>query len=100
MEQSNITSKNRPQCQWVFTRGPEVERWLNTLCNPYSNWSNYSSVNGTYPVYPAIGSCSRVNQKMNFQHNNGGGESYDISTLGYPGTVCILVWFGVRLTRQ
>tara|TARA_Y100000992_G_scaffold302335_1_gene276110 strand:- start:563 stop:1963 length:1401 start_codon:yes stop_codon:yes gene_type:complete len=82
-----FTSKNRPQCQWVFTRGPEVERWLNTLCNPYSNWSNYSNTNSTYAVYPAIGSCSRVNQKMNFQHNNGGGESYDISTLGYPGTV-------------
>lgn len=82
-----FTSKNRPQSQFVFRRGPETERWLNTLCNPYSQWANYSTTNSTYIVYPALGSCVRVNQQMNFQHNNGGSESYDIPTLGYPGTV-------------
>lgn len=89
-----FTSVARPQCQYVFQRGPEVEKWVYTLCSPYSEWSKYVTTNSTYNVYPAIGSCYRVGLQMNFQHNNGGSESYDIPTLGFPGTVWTsgMVW--------
>lgn len=83
-----LSSVDRPWSQWCFIRQPNVERWIKTLCSPYANWTDHgTTTNSVYTVYPSIGSCIRVGDSMNWQHNNGGGESYDIPTLGNNGTV-------------
>lgn len=84
-----FTSVQRPFVQFAFDRTPALEKWLRVLLSPYSNWANEVSVNGTYGIVPSVGSSIGVGGQpgMNFQHNNGGTEPYDIPTLGNSGTV-------------
>ena len=74
---------------WTFDNTTNTQRVLQSLCNNYADW--YIPNNGTVSVGPTWGS-SRYGTKgttrsMVFQHNNGGGESHDIPTLGYSSNV-------------
>ena len=84
-----FTSLNKPWVQWRFDRSSAIENILKAMLSPYSSWGNYVSVNGTYGVTLGVGSSIGVGgaPATNFQHNNGGGEGYDILTLGNSGTV-------------
>tara|TARA_R100000030_G_scaffold28254_1_gene20740 strand:- start:4530 stop:5912 length:1383 start_codon:yes stop_codon:yes gene_type:complete len=81
-----FTSDQRPYVRWRFDRNASnIDTWLGSLLNNYSNWA--ANNNSTYSVTPVAGSSGKVGETMNFQHNNGGGESHDIVTLGNNGTV-------------
>jgi hypothetical protein len=74
---------------WTFDNTTSTQRVLQSLCNNYADW--YMGNNSTQSVGPTWGS-SRYGTKgttksMVFQHNNGGGESHDIPTLGYSASV-------------
>ena len=95
---ARFTSVNNPGVQYRFQRGTNIDVVVESLLSNYSNWT--ASTNSTYAVTPLPGSSTRVNQPMNFQHNNGGGETHDIVTLGYPGTVWStgMVWGNIDST--
>jgi hypothetical protein len=81
-----LTSKNRGTV-WTFANNTETRRWLESLCNPISSWT--SSKNATNNVYPREGSSRYATTgtlyNMIYQHNNNGGETHDICTLGNTG---------------
>lgn len=95
---ARFTSVNNPGVQYRFQRGTNIDVVVESLLANYSNWT--ASTNSTYAVTPLAGSSTRVGQPMNFQHNNGGGESHDIVTLGYPGTVWStgMIWGNIDST--
>jgi len=80
-----FTSKNKPGVRWRFRRDSIIENIVTCFMRPYSSWP--LSVNGGYAVTPAPGSTNwtNVQGKMQFQHNNAGGEKLDVPTLGYVG---------------
>ena len=88
-----LTSKNKGTA-WVFENNADTRRWLESLCNPISSWTG--TKNTRYTVYPFEGSSRYATtlsskKELVFQHNNGGTESHDISTLGNTGSD---VWNG------
>lgn len=81
-----FTSDSKPHVRWRFDRNDaNMDTVLSSLMNNYGDWS--SANNATQSVTPIPGSSGKVGETMNFQHNNGGGESHDIVTLGNNGTV-------------
>ena len=81
-----FTSNLKPHVQWRFDRNANnIDTVLESLLNNYGDWA--ATNNTTYSVTPLAGSSGKVGEALNFQHNNGGGESHDIVTLGNPGTV-------------
>ena len=96
---ARFTSNIRPYNQWRIARtDPNLGTVLSSLLNNYAQWG--SANNATQTVTPLAGSSGFVNETMNFQHNNGGGESHDIVTLGRTGTVWSsgMVWGNIDST--
>ena len=74
---------------WTFDNNTQTRRVLQSLCNNFADW--YMSSNSTESVGPTWGSSrwgtDGTPKSMVFQHNNNGGESHDIPTLGYSANV-------------
>ena len=74
---------------WVFDNDSSTQSVLESLCNNYADWP--IADNGTVSVGPTWGSSrygtTGSQKSMVFQHNNGGGESHDIVTLGNSANI-------------
>jgi hypothetical protein len=82
-----FTSLLNPNVQWRFERTPLVENLVKTFMSPYSRWSSYGQT-GTVITGYAVGPGSSIrvgDVNIAWQHNNGGGERFDIPTLGNSG---------------
>ncbi len=81
-----LTSKNRGTT-WAFANDADGRRWLESLCNPVSSWT--ATKNVRYDAYPREGSSRYATTgslyQMVCEHNNNGGETHDICTLGNTG---------------
>lgn len=83
-----FTSTNKPYVRFVLNDSADLRKILRAMLSPYSNWANEVVTNGTYAARLDIGSSIKVgDSNINWQHNNGGGEFFDILTLGNSGTV-------------
>lgn len=80
------TSARKPGVQFIFNKSDNATNlplFLRCLLNKYANWPVGSNVETRL----TIGSGSWLSQgtQVQFMHNNGGGETHDIVTIGVIG---------------
>ena len=90
-----FTSRNKPWVQYAFANeqmnnygdhGPEMGKVIDTLFSSKSVWGsgNTLAANEKAHVRCCAGSSGCIgSENMMFQHNNGGGEKFDIPTFGF-----------------